>query len=148
MPDERRLLPISNCTDLRTACASCRGASRCRAPRLPLYKAGSRLSCVAICRGPQPSRARHPRSARRGPERFRCFVPKGDICSAGKLGHSKKLSYFANLGQKPPICAVGHMWHQRNGLICLRPGGTCERFDVRADHQKPLALSLEFPKWI
>jgi len=33
------------------------------------------------------------------------------------------------------------------GLCALDPEA-CETFDVRAEHQKPLALSLEFSEWI
>src|SRR6516165_4543941 len=53
---------------------------------------------------------------------------------------AKKLSSFANLGQKPPICAVGHMWRQPNGLMCLKNERQFMRHSMYgADHQTPLA---------
>jgi hypothetical protein len=66
---QRLRYPAPSCAAgaIGAACASCRGASR--APRLPLYRAGSRLSCVAICRGSQPYRVRRPPSDCRGPGR-------------------------------------------------------------------------------
>ena len=58
----------------------------------------------------------------------------------------KKLSCFGNLGQEPPICAVGHMWRQRNGLMCLKTREAVMRHLMYgADRQTPLAYRSSFP---